>query len=47
MLKTAWIVGLAVDNNKQDNKKIQVENYDEKEPIQKSRKSQKMVKSKK
>ena len=46
MLKTASAVGPAV-GDKQDGKRIQVENRDEKEPIQKSRKSQKMAKSKK
>ena len=46
MLKTALAVGLAAGDDKQDDKGIQVENWDEKEPIQKSRKS-KMAKSKK
>ena len=49
MLKTASAVDLAVrvDHKEQNGKGIQVENWDEKEPIQKSRKSQQTAKSKK
>ena len=51
MLKKMSAVGLAasveIGNEEQDGKKIQIKNWDEKKPIQKSRKSQQMVKSKK
>ena len=49
MLKTASAVGptMEIGDQEQDGKKIQVENRDEKEPIQKSCKSQQTAKSKK
>ena len=46
MLKTTLAVGPVV-GDEQDGKRIQVENQDEKEPTQKSRKSQRTIKSKK
>ncbi len=47
MLKTTLVVGPANKNPKQDSQKVQVENQDKKEPVQKNRKGQKMAKSKK
>ena len=51
MLKKTSAIGPAasieVDNEKQDGKRIQVENWDEKKLVQKSRKSQQISKSKK
>ncbi len=46
MLKTTSVAGPA-ENADQGGQKIQVEDQDEKEPAQKSRKGQKMAKSKK
>ncbi len=47
MLKTASPVGLANKNLEQGGQEVQVENWDEKKPAQKSCKGQKMAKSKK
>ncbi len=47
MLKTTLAVGPANKNPEQDNQEVPVENRDEEELAQKSRKSQKTAKSKK
>ncbi len=47
MLKTALAVGLANENLEQGDQGVQVENWDEKKPAQKSHKGQKTAKSKK
>ena len=41
------IVSVEIRNKEQDSKKIQVENWDKKELVQKGRKSQQTAKSKK